>query len=169
MMETADEERGGSVAVQHIAHVGICVSDLERSRSFYRDALGFREVAQLESSGGPTQRLLQVPDAAVRAIFLERDGLRIELLSFVAPELVGDRAPRPMNRRGLTHLALRVNELSLVADTLRRAGGTLLEDTAVENPEFGARAMIVLDPDGTRLELIEAPGDPSVAMGAPVD
>jgi hypothetical protein len=29
--------------------------------------------------------------------------------------------------------------------------------------------MIVLDPDGTRLELIEAPGDPAVAMGVPVD
>jgi catechol 2,3-dioxygenase-like lactoylglutathione lyase family enzyme len=168
-METADAKRGGSVAVQQIAHVGICVSDLDHSRRFYCDALGFREVAQLESSGVPTQRLLQVPDAAVRALFLERDGLRIELLSFVTPELVGDRAPRPMNRRGLTHLAIRVDELPAVADALRRAGGTLLEDTVVENPEFGARAMIVLDPDGTRLELIEAPGDPAVAMGVRVD
>ena len=156
------------MAIQCIAHVGICVSDLERSRRFYRDALGFREVARLESSSAPTRRLLQVSDADVQAAFFERDGLRIELLYYVRPGATAGSLPRPMNQLGLTHLAIRVDALDATLADLRRAGATPLEDTRMENPEFHARAVIVLDPDGTRLELIEAPGDPAAPIGVPL-
>jgi len=156
------------VAIQRIAHVGICVSDLERSRRFYRDALGFEEVARLETSSAPTRQLLQVPDADVRGAFFERDGLRIELLYYVRPGATAGERPRPMNRLGLTHLAIRVDALDATLAALRRAGATPLEDTLIDIPEFQARAAIVLDPDGTRLELIEAPGDPAAPFGVPV-
>jgi catechol 2,3-dioxygenase-like lactoylglutathione lyase family enzyme len=156
------------VAIQRIAHVGLCVSDLERARRFYCDALGFTEVARLESSGEGTSRLLQVPGAAVRAAMLERDGLRIELLHFASPKALADGGPRAMNRVGLTHLAIRVDALDATLAELTRAGGTPLEETRMENPSFQARAAVVLDPDGTRLELIEAPGDPATPIGQPV-
>lgn len=154
------------MAIQRIAHVGICVSDLERSRRFYRDALGFREVSRLTTSSAGTRRLLQVPDADVHAAFFERDGLRLELLHFVRPGATAGQ--RPMNQLGLTHLAIRVDALDATLAALRRAGATPLEDTRMENPEFQARAAIVLDPDGLRLELIEAPGDPAAPIGVPV-
>lgn len=156
------------MSIQRVAHVGICVSDLERSRRFYRDALGFREVARLESCSTGTRRLLQLPDADLRASFLERDGLRIELLCFAHPAATAGGRPRPMNRLGFTHLAIRVDALETTLAALRRAGATPLEPTRMENPRLRARAVVVLDPDGTRLELIEAPGDPAAPVGEPV-
>jgi catechol 2,3-dioxygenase-like lactoylglutathione lyase family enzyme len=156
------------MAVQRVAHVGICVSDLDRSRRFYRDALGFTEVARLQSASDATRRLLQVPEAEIHAAFFERDGLRIELLFYDRPGAIAGERPRPMNQLGFTHLALRVDDLDATISVVRGAGGTLLEDTRMENPEFQARAAIALDPDGTRLELIEAPGDPATPIGEPV-
>lgn len=156
------------MAIQRVAHVGICVSDLERSRRFYRDTLGFREVARLESHSAPTRRLLQLPDAELRAAFLERDGLRLELIGFARPATTAGERPRPMNRLGFTHLAIRVDALEATVAALRRAGATPLEETRMENPRVGARAVVVLDPDGLRLELIEAPGDPAAPVGEPV-
>lgn len=156
------------MAIQRLVHIGLCVSDLERSRRFYRDALGFREVARLESASEPTRRLLQLPDADLRALFLERDGLRLELLHFAKSAPAAGPRPRPMNAPGFTHLALRVDALDDTLEALRRAGATPLEDTRMENPEFQARAAIALDPDGNRLELIEAPGDPAAPIGEPL-
>jgi len=156
------------VAIQRIAYVGLCVADLERAQRFYRDGLGFEELTRLEAAGSASARILQVPGADVQAVFLERDGMRIELLHFVKPGAIDGPSPRPMNLPGLTHFAVRVDDIDQTIAALSAAGGTLLEDTRVDTPAVRSRAAIVLDPDGTRLELIEAPGDPAAPMGVPV-
>ena len=156
------------MAIQCIAHVGICVSDLERSRRFYRDGLGFKEVARLQTGSAPTRQLLQMKDVDLHALFLERDGLRIELLHYARPGSTAGERPRPMNQLGLTHLALRVDDVDATIAALVRAGATWLEGTTIENPEFQARAAMVVDPDGMRLELIEAPIDPRAPLGEPL-
>jgi lactoylglutathione lyase len=155
------------VGVDYFAHVGICVSDLERSRRFYRDVLGFKEVAELRIGGAPTDTLLGLPGMELHALWLDRDGRRIELLHYPQPGAVGPAEPRPMNQRGLTHLALRVSDLDGVLAALRAAGGQVLESTRVANPEYRARLVFATDPDGTRIELVEAPGDPTLAPGDP--
>ena len=45
--------------------------------------------------------------------------------------------------------------------------GRLLEQTRIANPAFQAKVICVLDPDGVRLELVEAPGDPFEPLGTP--
>ena len=156
------------MAIQCIAHIGICVSDLERARRFYRDGLGFKEVAKLETSSPPTRQLLKMKDASLRAVFVERDGLRIELLYFEQPACFTGELPRPYNQVGLTHVAIRVDDLDATIASLRKAGATWVEGTTIQNPEFQARASMLLDPDGTRLELIEAPIDPRAPLGEPI-
>ena len=64
-----------------LTHIGLCVADAERATGFYRDALGFREVSRLSASGAPSSTLLRLEDVALEAIYLERDGVRIELTS----------------------------------------------------------------------------------------
>ncbi|MEE2663562.1 MAG: VOC family protein [Myxococcota bacterium] len=148
-------------------HVGICVSDLERSRRFYQDVFGFAPVSELAIDGGPTEQMMELDDLELRCLFLERDGVRIELMHQQTPGTVGSGEATPMNRRGLTHFAFRVDDLDATLGRIEAAGGRLLEQTRIANPAFQAKVICVLDPDGVRLELVEAPGDPFEPLGTP--
>jgi catechol 2,3-dioxygenase-like lactoylglutathione lyase family enzyme len=152
--------------VQRLSHVGICVSDLERSQRFYCEGLGFREVSRLDVAGTPAETLLELPGASLRAVFLERDGTRLELLHFFSPGASHAEAPRPMNEPGLTHLSLRVADLEATLAGLAAAGARVLEASRIEIAAARTRALFVTDPDGTRIELVEAPGDPAALPGA---
>ncbi len=61
-----------------------------------------------------------------------------------------------MNALGLTHLSLRVADIDQVVTQLAAVGGRPLEPTRIHNQRLGARAIFVLDPDGTRVELVES-------------
>ena len=155
-----------AMAVRFASHLGICVSDPERSLRFYRDLLGFREAGALEVGDAHSARLLGLEKVALHARFLERDGMRLELLHFAEPGYERDpAAPRPMNRTGLTHLALRVDDLAATLTLLERAGIEVLRETRIRNPELRSEVVYVLDPDGVRIELVELPGDPTRPLG----
>ena len=156
------------MAIQMITHIGVCVSNPEASRRFYRDGLGFKELTQLEVSNEASNQLMSLEGAVLRACFLERDGVRIELLHFPTGHLEGER-PRPFNRLGLTHFAVRCDDLDATIAALERVGAQVVEGSRMHNPDFQAHCAIVMDPDGTRVELIEAPGDPAAPLGSPIE
>jgi catechol 2,3-dioxygenase-like lactoylglutathione lyase family enzyme len=147
------------VARLRVSHIGICVSDWRRSLHFYQDLLGFRSLHELEVSGGPASRLLQLEKVELRAVYLERDGLRIELLHYEQPGPVSGTTPRPMNQLGLTHLSLRVDDLDKVVHELREAGVEIRDDTRIDLPAARTKAVFISDPDGASIELVEQPGD----------
>ncbi len=147
-------------------HIGLCVSDLARSIEFYTDVLGFSRVSQLEVNGEPAETLLGLKDVKLEAVYVQRDGITLELLHYASPGHVGDGATRAMNALGFTHLSLRVADLEALLEKLRVRGVRVLEESAVFNPKFNAGAIFVTDPDGTRIELVSAPGDPSRLPGS---
>jgi catechol 2,3-dioxygenase-like lactoylglutathione lyase family enzyme len=151
------------MSVQRVSHLGICVSDLQRSLRFYRDLLGFRVESKIDVAGPHVDQLLDLTGTKLRAIYLERDGLRLELLSYASPPTVGPSTPRPMNQLGLTHLSLRVEDMERTIAELRNAGAPILEATKIGIPALHTAAIFITDPDGTRIELVEAPDDPSKA------
>jgi lactoylglutathione lyase len=152
---------------QYFSHVGICVSELERSIRFYCDVLGFREIHRLRVSGPEAAVLLELgEDLDLEAVYLLRDGVRIELLHYPVPGHVGEAKPKPMNGLGLTHLSLRVDDLPGMIEAVMGAGGSLIESTRIYSEEYKAGAVFLTDPDGTRIELVEAPGDPTSLPGA---
>jgi glyoxylase I family protein len=153
------------MAVLRLTHVGICVADLEGSLRFYCDGLGFRLRSELEIAGEPTETLLQLKNVDLHAVYLERDGMRIELLHYRSPGHVANDAPRPLNRVGLTHLSLRVDDLDGTLAALRRVGARVVEPSRIDIPAFEAAAVFVTDPDGTLIELVQAPGDPETPPG----
>jgi catechol 2,3-dioxygenase-like lactoylglutathione lyase family enzyme len=142
-----------------VSHIGICVSDWKQSLRFYSDVLGFRHVYELELEGEPASTLLQLDDIAFRAIYLERDGVRIELLHYAHPGHTAAPAPRPLNQLGLTHLSLRVDDLDAFLVELEAADVEIHRHTHVDNPEMKASAIFIADPDGTLIELVQQPGD----------
>jgi catechol 2,3-dioxygenase-like lactoylglutathione lyase family enzyme len=146
--------------IARITHVGIGVSDLQRSLCFYRDLLGFTWEHELDVEGEPTDTLLRLRGTKLHAEYLTRDGVRIELLHFASPP-APPRPERPMNQHGLTHLSFRVTDMDAVLDALRAAGERVLEETVIRFPEWQSAACMILDPDGQLIELVQAPGDPA--------
>ncbi len=146
--------------IARITHVGIGVSNLERSLRFYRDLLGFAWEHELDVEGEPTDTLLRLRGTKLHAEYLTRDGVRIELLHFASPP-APPRPERPMNQYGLTHLSFRVTDMDAVLDALRAAGERVLEETVIRFPEWQSAACMILDPDGQVIELVQAPGDPA--------
>jgi catechol 2,3-dioxygenase-like lactoylglutathione lyase family enzyme len=160
------------MTVQALSHIGICVTDLPASARFYCEGLGFRQLHPLHVQGVEAARLLELNSVQLEALYLERDGTRIELLHFIEPGVAEqggpDHAtPRPMNRPGLTHLSLRSDDLDMDIARLEALGGQLLRETRIDNPDFNAHAAFLLDPDGTRIELVQMPGNPRELPGTP--
>ncbi len=160
------------MTVQALSHIGICVAHLEASARFYCEGLGFRQLHPLGVKGPEAARLLGLESVELEALYLERDGTRIELLHFVEPGISQPDgstppSPRPMNRPGLTHLSFRSHDLEKDLAQLEALGGQLLPETRIDNPEFKAHVAFLLDPDGTRIELVQMPGNPRQLPGTP--
>lgn len=149
------------MTVKRLSHHGLCVGELERALAFYRDGLGFREVARLVFTDPGTQRLLGLPGAKLEAVYLRRDGTTLELLHFPSPGTHLLREPRPMNRVGLTHLSFLVDDLDAALERLRALGARVLDETRLGGDAAGPKAIFVTDPDGTRIELVEGDFDPA--------
>ncbi len=148
------------VPVLRLTHIGICVSDLDRSLRFYRDLLGFELEHDLHVEGEPTDTLLRLRDIVLDAVYLSRDGVRIELLRFHRPPAPPPRT-RTMHEPGLTHLSFRVADLDATLAALRAAGERVLDETVIRFPEWQSAACMIVDPDGQLIELVQAPGDPA--------
>ena len=141
------------------SHVGICVSDLERSLRFYGAGLGFEQVAS-HQVGEEFAALMEVEGVALESRMVTRDGVTIELLSFISPGYTGDRDRRPMNRLGLTHLSVRVDDVEAAASMIESLGGTVVRGTRTTFDLGSTRLDFVYctDPDGVRIELMDLPG-----------
>lgn len=135
-----------------VSHIGICVSDLEQSLGFYRDLLGFRETNRLEVQGVLASQLLQLPDVDLAAIYLERDGLTLELLYYRHPDGLAGERPRPMNQHGLTHISLQAEDPAAALAEFRAQGVEVLDSTVVQ-VGGAVVAFLLLDPDGQTLEI----------------
>jgi lactoylglutathione lyase len=129
-------------------HIGLCVSDRERSRRFYEGLLGFEFWWELELPDEGTEKLLQLErPIGVRATYLIRDGLVLELLDYSKRDvIVGPQ--RVMDHVGLTHMSLSVSDLGEVLAMVEEFGGTVVKETVTE--QFA----MIRDPDGQLIELL---------------
>jgi lactoylglutathione lyase len=130
-------------------HVGLCVTDLERSRRFYEEGLGFTFQRDLRPPDELTGKLLGVDRPGLTAVYLTMGAFVLELLHFERDGNPPFRE-RVLNEPGLTHLSLTVDDLPATLDQVRATGGSV-----VESSDVGA-AVLVRDPDGQLLELLAA-------------
>jgi lactoylglutathione lyase len=134
-----------------VNHVGLCVTDLDRSRRFYEAVLGFSHRNEVRVPDAATSRLLQVPaPVGLTAVYLARDGFVLELLHFDRDGNDPARH-RSFTEPGLTHLSFTVDDVPATCAAVAAHGGEVLADTDV-----GGRAIMVRDPDGQLLELLPA-------------
>jgi catechol 2,3-dioxygenase-like lactoylglutathione lyase family enzyme len=133
-------------------HVGLCVRDLDASRRFYESVLGFSFLRSLDVPDGPTGQLLALPPPlGLSAVYLQRDGFVLELLSYSARGVVIPARERTMDEVGLTHISLSVarDRLASVLDAVVSHGGSVADDMVIEGV-----AVFIRDPDGQLIELL---------------
>jgi diaminopimelate decarboxylase len=151
---------GGSTAVLAVDHISVTCASLERSLSFYRDALGLTVLERGAETDERIGELLGLPGARLRFADLALgDGRLVELLEYEAP---AGRALRPQpNDAGAGHVALAVDDLDAALRRLRdhgfpsRSAPVLLDDH--EGRWKDVRIAYVDDPDGFVIELIQRP------------
>ena len=132
--------------VNAYSHIGLCVTDLARSRRFYEEAFGFRPAFELRTDDPSTPKLLRLdPPVMLDAVYLWLDGLLLELLAF---DRTAAGANRVLNEPGLTHVSVFVDDVDDTLDAVRRCGGRVRDDTNV------GVAVFVEDPDGQPIEVI---------------
>jgi catechol-2,3-dioxygenase len=124
------------IEVKELGHLVLYVRDVEASRRFYRDVLGWKEVVEAPMPG---------------AALFSSGRTHHELLLL---QVGRDATPIPQGRRlGMYHFGLKIGETD---DELRAALQTLVE----ENVEIvGAtdhtvtHSLYIRDPDGNEIEL----------------
>jgi len=119
--------------IQELGHVVLYVSDLKRSADFYKETLGFREIARQPGlalfSGGRTHHEL--------------------LLIEVGGTPSGTKVPQP----GLYHIGFKIGD---TPESIRTAYRELIAAnvTVVGATDHGVtHSLYILDPDGNELEL----------------
>jgi catechol 2,3-dioxygenase len=149
--------------VKELGHLVLYVRNLDRSASFYRDVLGWRQIM-----GAPCDR----PSPFRAAAFSSPSGRTHHELLLI--EVGEDAASLPSGRRvGLYHFGLKVGDSD---DELREALAAL-EANAVNvvgaSDHTVTHSLYITDPDGNEIELyVDMPGvdwksDPSL-VAAPI-
>lgn len=148
----------GTSVISKVSHIGICVSDLERSVRFYCDVLGFTvssTMPEVRVEGEPSDSLLRLRGVKLHAVYLERDGFCLELLHYASPRSPGKPPARMMNDLGFTHLSLKVPDVAAALEQLEAAGVAIDRDTVIQVGGLTVAAF-VRDPDGLGIELVIA-------------
>ena len=135
------------------SHLGLCVADLERALRFYCDGLGFTS-AEAYPIGNEWGNSLEVEgEVKLTSHFVRKDGMAIELLHYESPGVIGEPSQH-RNQLGITHLSFWVADVAAATARLVDCGGTVLEGTRATGD---MELVFLADPDGTRVELMQAP------------
>ena len=139
-----------------LLHYSHCVSDIERSRRFYTEVLGCEVMAEFDFDDANTARVMGVPDARFKGIFMKRDGMRIEIIGFSNPPPERAVRRRRSNEIGHSHLSFYVTDLDATLRALREQGVTVDDDTRATVVN-GIECCVVRDPDGFPIEIVQTP------------
>ena len=130
-------------------HTGQVVTDLERSKRFYQEVLGFKFWYEIQPPDEATAKLSCLePPLGMTASYLTLDGFVLELMHYAAAGAAAPHRARTMNEPGLTHLSISVDDVRATAERVVEHGGKIVEESDIGN------ALFIRDPDGQLLELL---------------
>ena len=153
------------MSIGPVHHTNITVADLDRAIAFYRDVLGYRVTMRSVIDKPEFQRYVRVPAETTGEMVLMQVGDEpnmgtVELIQW-SPPPVEPTPPKRPGDPGLCLIALNVYDETLeeVRERLRGHGvapwSDILSIDLEGYPTF--RGMVIEDPDGTLIELIQLP------------
>jgi catechol 2,3-dioxygenase-like lactoylglutathione lyase family enzyme len=132
-----------TLTITQIDHVSVIITDVERSRRFYTQVLGLKEVPKPKSFD-------------FVALWFDLGNQQLHLLQKPQPDTISPR-----------HFALRVTDVPAARAYFRNLGITAEETTKINQCD----RFFVYDPDRNRIEIIQwiSPYDPGVSGAKDLD
>ena len=153
-----------NVQVQRIRAIGLTVTNADRSKDFYTQALGFEPVSDITVEGRDYSDIEGVPGANIRIVTLQLGDELIDLMEYLNVE--GKPIPKDSQSNDLwfQHMAIAVSDMDRAYAHLQSFP---IEPISVEpqtippgnQASAGVRAFKFKDPDRHDLELIWFPPD----------
>src|SRR5262245_177182 len=134
-------------------HVGISVSDIDRSIAFYRDLLGMEQLCDVFPFGGEQfEAIMDIPGVTGRMCMIGKGTLHLELFEFTNSK---PKDPEhPVSDRCYSHFGVEVDDIAATYEKLRAA------DVRIHSPVItfmggSMKAAYCRDPDGNVFEIME--------------
>jgi catechol 2,3-dioxygenase-like lactoylglutathione lyase family enzyme len=130
------------------------VNDLEKTRDFWINTLGFKLHVEAKEESPYIDELLAINDPALTTVkLIDSKGFIIELLKFdnyqIEHSWSGD-----LKTTGLTHIALTVDDLDEIIAILRKLDYQTLSEIKI-SPNKKVKVVFVRGPEGIMLELVQ--------------
>ena len=147
--------------LKEVMHIGITVSDIEKSIKFYRDILGLTFKGQAVMEGKETDALFNMENCKIKIAYLNgSDNIispTIELLEFINHKTIEDKPQ--LNKISTSEICFKVNNIENVYKHLLKNNVECLsspQEFDFTSYGFGkSKALYFKDPDGIILELME--------------
>ena len=133
------------------------VNDLEKTRDFWINLLGFNLHIEAKEESPYIDELLAMKDPSLTtAKLIDSKGFIIELLKFENYQ-VGNSWSGDLNTTGLTHIALTVDNLDELVDRLKKENYQTLSEIKT-SPNKKVKVLFVKGPEAIMLELVQELG-----------
>ncbi len=134
--------------------MGIVVNDLEKTRDFWINTLGFNLHIEAKEESPYIDELLAIKEPMLTTVkLIDSKGFIIELLKFenyqVENSWAGD-----LKTTGLTHIALTVDNLEELVDNLKKQNYQPLSEIKI-SPNKKVKVVFVKGPEAIMLELVQ--------------
>lgn len=147
--------------LNEIVHIGVTVSDIDKSIKFYRDILGLEYKGQLLMEGKETDLLFGRKNCKVKVAYLNGSknsyAPPVELIQFITDDI--KKEERTLFETSISEICFKVKDIEKEYKNLLNKGVEFLSapqffDYSKFN--FGkSKAVYFKDPDGIILELVE--------------
>jgi catechol 2,3-dioxygenase-like lactoylglutathione lyase family enzyme len=130
------------------------VNDLEKTRDFWINTLGFKLHVEAKEESPYIDELLAIKDPSLTTVkIIDSNGFIIELLKFenyqVENSWSGD-----LKTTGVTHIALTVDNLDQLLESLGKQNYQTLSEIKI-SPNKKVKVVFVKGPEAIMLELVE--------------
>ena len=139
--------------IKDVRHMGIVVSDMEKSLKFYRDLLGLKVKSLVDEEGEFLDNMLAHENVKnkVAKLYAKNGNALVELID---SKSYGNKKDRDFFTIGASHFALTVDDLDETYDYLIKNGVKFTASPQL-TPDGFAKVTFCEDPDGTPIELVE--------------
>ena len=134
--------------------MGIVVNDLEKTKDFWINTLGFKLHIEAKEESPYIDELLAIRDPRLTTVkLIDSNGFIIELLKFENYQ-VGNSWSGDLKTTGLTHIALTVGNLDELADRLKKENYQTLSEIKI-SPNKKVKVLFIRGPEAIMLELVQ--------------